>query len=171
MQSDSSPLIIGRVNGVYGVKGWVKVRSFTRPENNILNYSPVLLDIEGHWQEKAVEAAQSRGKHLLIKLSGIESPEQAKLFQQCDIAIAHEQLPELVEAEFYWHQLIGLDVINQDQKPVGRVKEIRETGANDVLVVESEQNRQTFIPLVMDVYVKHIDVTNKRILVDWVLED
>ena len=167
MADDISPLVIGRITGVYGIKGWVKVRSFTRPASNLINYSPLLLKIEGNWQESAIEAAQYRGDRLLVKLQGVDSPEQARTYRPCDIGIAAEKLPQLPEQQYYWHQLIGMSVFDIQNAMIGNVDEIAETGANDVLVVRTNEKKRILIPLVMDIYVKSVDIANHRICVDW----
>ncbi len=174
MQEENKPrIVIGRIGGAHGVKGWMKIMSFTRPKENIFKYSPWLIQIDESWQPIEVEDSQLRGERLLIKLADIESPEQARLYMNCDIAIQREQLPDLEEGEYYWHDLIGLEVINQEQVSLGEVSEIAETGANDVLVLYSgkKDKKNILIPLVMDVYVMQVDLTARQIRVDWQIED
>lgn len=170
MADDISPLVIGRVTGVYGIRGWVKVRSFTRPAGNFVNYSPLLLQAGGNWRESAIEAAQYRGNRLLVKLQGVDSPEQARAYRHCDIGIAAETLPPLPEQQYYWHQLIGMSVFNMQDVMIGSVAEIAETGANDVLVVTTRGEKRILIPLVMGIYVKSVDIASHRIRVDWKVE-
>ncbi len=174
MQEENKPqIIIGRIGGAHGLKGWMKIMSFTRPKENIFKYSPWLIQVDKSWQSIEVEDSQLRGERLLIKLADIESPEQARLYMNCDIAIQREQLPDLEEGEYYWHDLIGLEVINQEQVSLGKVSEITETGANDVLVINSgnKDKKNILIPLVMDVYVMQVDLTARQIQVDWQVED
>ena len=160
LQQNKIPLIVGRIGGVYGVKGWLKISSFTRPNNNILSYTPWLLEIDGIWQEANLEEFQIRGERLLIKILGIDNPEDASQYVNCDVAIKHEQLPTLNKGEYYWRDLIGLKVLNQDEVELGVVSEIIETGANDVFVVTGNDESETrvLIPYVMDIYVKRIDL-------------
>lgn len=171
-EENKSRIIIGRTGGAHGVRGWMKIMSYTRPRQNIFSYSPWLLHVGDTWQQIEVEESQHRGDRLLVKLAEIESPEQARLYMNCDIAIMREQLPDLKEGEYYWHDLIGLEVLNQDLISLGKVSEITETGANDVLVIKSDENKKCiFIPLVMDVYVKQVDLTARQIHIDWQIED
>jgi 16S rRNA processing protein RimM len=173
MQKVKCQIIVGRMGGAHGVRGWMKIMSYTRPKENIFNYSPWLIHIDDMWREIKVEESQQRGERLLVKLSGIDSPEEARLYLDCDIAIKREQLPHLAEGEYYWHDLIGLEVFNQDEISLGRIIKITETGANDVLVInkEGEEKKNILIPLVMDVYVKQVDLNANTMHVDWQIEE
>ena len=169
MQNNETLLILGRINGVFGIKGWLKVLSFTRPKENIFNYEALLLGNDGQWQQVEIEASQKRGDRLMLKLAGIDTPEAARLYLGCDLGIEQAQLPDLPEGQYYWHQLIGLTVENLVGQRLGQVTDIRETGANDVLVVGTQNNdkRKILIPLVMDIYVKQVDLDAGLIQVDW----
>ena len=173
LQQNKIPLIVGRIGGVYGVKGWLKISSFTRPNNNILSYTPWLLEIDGIWQEANLEEFQIRGERLLIKILGIDSPEDANQYANCDVAIKHEQLPTLNKGEYYWRDLIGLKVLNQNEVELGVVSEIIETGANDVFVVTGNGERETrvLVPYIIDIYVKRIDLITQTIYIDWVIDN
>ena len=173
MQENEHPLILGRISGVYGVRGWLKLNSYTRPKENILSYSPLLMKVGKDWQEVDVEETQHRGGRLLLKINGIDNPEQARELVHSDLAVTRDQLPPLNEGEYYWHDLIGLEVLNQDEISLGKVKQIAETGANDVLIIneEGEGKSRILIPLIMNVYVKQVDLIANTIHVDWQLEE
>ena len=173
MRKNEHPLILGLISGVYGVRGWLKLNSYTRPKENILSYSPLLMKVDKDWQELDVEETQLRGGRLLLKINGVATPEQAQEFIHRELAVTQDQLPPLSEGEYYWHDLIGLEVLNQDEISLGKVKQIAETGANDVLVIngEAEGKSRILIPLIMDVYVKQVDLIAKTIHVDWQLEE
>ncbi len=174
MQENEVPILVGRVGGVYGVRGWLKIDSYTRPKENIFTYSPLLVRVDSSWKNVEIEEFQQRGSgRLLVKMVGINTPEQAREYTSCDIAVAQEQFPALTEGEFYWHDLIGLEVINQDQINLGKISDILETGANDVLVVKKtgDKTTKTLIPLVMDVFVKKVDLIAKTMHVEWQSED
>ncbi len=173
MQENKPQIIVGRIGGAHGVRGWMKIMSYTRPKENIFTYSPWLIHVVNTWQEIDIEESQQRGERLLVKISGIENPEDARLYMNCDLAITREQLPTLEEGEYYWHDLIGLEVLNQDEINLGKVSKVSETGANDVLVINGldKNKKRLLIPLVMDVYVKKVDLIAKVIHVDWQLED
>ena len=174
MQENINPIVVGRIGGVYGVRGWLKIESYTRPKENIFTYSPLLIHIDLEWQQVEIEEFQQRGNdRLLVKLKGINTPEKAREYVCCELALEQEKLPTLTEGEYYWHDLIGLEVYNQDQINLGKIKNIVETGANDVLVINKigENKIETLIPLVMGVYVKRVDLIDKTIFVDWLIEE
>ena len=171
-EKTEKPLVLGRIGGIYGVRGWVKITSYTRPKTNILSYSPLLMKVNKEWQEIEIEDSQQRGDRLLAKIKGIDSPEEGKKLVHCDLAVTRKQLPALEEGEYYWHDLIGLEVFNQDKIRLGKVKNIIETGANDVLDINDGETdkRRILIPLIMDIYVKKVDLIAKKIDVDWQLD-
>ncbi len=173
MQLQGSPLIVGKISGVYGIKGWLKLNSYTRPRENILNYLPLFTQVDDHWQQLNIEQTQMRGDRLLIKIVEVDSPEQARNFVNTELAMDTSRLPELQDGEYYWHQLIGLDVYTNDDLLLGKVEEILETGANDVLAIRPQQPNapRVLIPLVMGIYVTNVDPVNARIFVDWQTEE
>jgi 16S rRNA processing protein RimM len=173
MQKDKSQILVGRIGGAHGVRGWLKVMSYTRPKENIFNYSPLLVHVDKTWQQIEIEEFQHRGDRLLVKLLDVESPEDARIYMNCDIAIKRDQLPALSEGEYYWQDLIGLEVFNQDQISLGKISQITETGANDVLVInkDGKNKKNILIPLVMDVYVKQVDLSARQMHVDWLIEE
>ncbi len=173
MQEDKPQVIVGHIGGAHGLRGWLKIMSYTRPKENIFTYSPWLIHVNDTWQEIEIEESQQRGERLLVKMPGIENPEDARLYMDCDIAITREQLPALEEGEYYWHDLIGLNVFNQDEISLGKISKVTETGANDVLVIskDGENKKNILIPLVMDVYVKQVDLIAKTMHVDWQIEE
>lgn len=174
MQKTDSPIIVGRINGVYGVRGWLKIESYTRPKENIFSYSPWLVRSDGCWKEMALDEFQHQGSgRLLVKIEGIDSPEEAREYHHCNVAVTPEQLPCLEEGEYYWRDLIGLEVFNQDDVSLGTVQSIVETGANDVLQINGtgDNKTKTLIPLIMDVFVKQVDITTQKIHVEWQLDE
>ena len=111
---------------------------------------------------------RTQGKSLIARLDGIDDRDSARLLKGREIAIFRDQLPDPGPGEYYWYDLIGLDVINVRGTDLGQVTEIRETGANDVLIVNGRQ--RCLIPLVMGEIIRDIDLENGRIVVDWVAE-
>ena len=174
MQENELPIIVGRISGVYGVRGWLKVNSYTRPKENIFTYSPLLMQVNNAWQKIDLEETrQGGGGRLLVKMSGVDNPDEASGFIHCDLAVSREQLPPLAEGEYYWHDLIGLDVFNQDEISLGKVKKVTETGANDVLVINGagDSKASILIPLIMEMYVKQVDLIAKTMHVDWQIDE
>ena len=156
---------VGRVSGVYGVRGWVRVRSDCEPQEQILAYSPWQLDTRGGWQSRAVEAGRPHGSGLVAKLAGIDDREQAKALVGADIAVERGQLPALAEDEYYWNDLVGLRVITREGRELGRVTGLMQTGANDVLVVDGERER--LIPFIRGQVILRVDTESGRMEVDW----
>tara|TARA_R110000782_G_scaffold260091_6_gene351256 strand:- start:6137 stop:6661 length:525 start_codon:yes stop_codon:yes gene_type:complete len=174
MQENEEPIIVGRIGGVYGVRGWLKIESYTRPKINIFTYSPWLIHVGSGWKEVDIDESHQGGNgRLLVKIPGIDTPEAAREYVHCELAVTQGVLPILSEGEYYWHELIGLEVFNQDEIHLGEIKEIVETGANDVLVIKKiDKNKaKTLIPLVMDVFVKRVDLLNKQVRVAWQVEE
>jgi len=158
-------VIIGRINGVYGTAGWVRVFSHTRPRDNIFSYSPWLVATPDGWEERALLEARVQGKGLIARLAGVTDRDAARALMDRDIAVYRRQLPALPEGEYYWCDLIGRRVVNLQGEDLGEVTDIRETGANDVLVVED--GGRHLIPLVMENVVREVDPAGDRIVVDW----
>jgi len=163
-------LIVGQINGVFGVKGWVKIFSHTDPRENIFSYSPWQLKVKGEWQDVKVEdfKLQSGGKALVAQLENIHDRDLARDLMGAEISIWRDQLQQ-DDDEYFWIELIGCDVINQDKVLLGKVTDLVETGAHDVLRVKGEHG--DLIPFVMDKFIVNIDIGNKQILVNWELDD
>ena len=155
----------GYICGVFGVKGWVKVFSNTDPLENLLKYRPWLIGRAGEWQEIELVAGKRHGKTLIAQPVGCEDREQAQLLVGSEIAVPETSLPKLRRGEFYWADLIGMDVTNEKGESLGRVERLMATGSNDVLVVKGERER--LIPWVKEHYVLDVDLNERRIVVDW----
>jgi 16S rRNA processing protein RimM len=168
-------LVIGRLMAVYGLKGWFKVYSYTEPMENLFGYKRCLLQREGQWQPVDIEAGRPHGKGLVLKLRGIDSPEQGAGFIGCDLAIAVSDLPSLPANEYYWRQLIGLQVVvdhpERGRLILGRVDHLMETGSNDVLVVRGDEQsidrRERLLPYLPDQVILEIDLDAQLMRVDW----
>jgi 16S rRNA processing protein RimM len=159
---------VGKIAGVFGIKGWLKVFSYTDPRKNILSYSPLYLSLKGEWVEAKVSKGRVQGKGIVIALENVTDPEQALPLVGTALAIKKEQLKPTGLDEFYWSELPGLTVVNLDEVVLGQVESLVETGAHDVLVIkDKEQKTQRFIPFVMEEIVQKVDLDGGFILVDW----
>jgi 16S rRNA processing protein RimM len=161
-------VLVGRINGVWGTQGWVKVFSYTQPPSAIFDYRPWLLGQDG--EETVVEEWRQQGPRLVAHLPKISDPEQAAGLIGIDIRILRSALPKPDPGQFYWSDLIGLSVVNLQGHTYGRVRGMIETGANDVLEVASEEGASVLIPYVHERYVKQVDLGAGLITVDWPLE-
>lgn len=168
-------IVIGRFTGTFGIKGWLKVYSYTESPESFLSYHYCRIQRRGNWEQLQIAEGKRHGKGLIVKLKGVDDPEQAAAYVGCDVAVAATQLPVLSEDEFYWHQLEGLRVIvdhpDRGRLMLGRVDHLFETGANDVLVVKGDENsidrRERLIPYLPERVVRDIDLSERTILVDW----
>lgn len=165
MQGKLQRIVVGRISGIYGIRGYLRVISYTRPRENIFNYKCWWLKQGDDWQDVTLQEGKVSGKGLKAKIQGIDDRDSARQLIDSDIAIERSQLAEIGPGEYYWHDLIGLSVCNQDGKDLGHVRELLETGANDVLVVEGEQ--RILIPYIKEHYILAIDLEKKMIRVDW----
>ncbi len=170
MSQAFKPLIVGKLNGASGIKGWVKVYSYTDPKENILNYSPWYLKLDGQWQQVSILNGREQGKTVVAQLEGCNDRNTAESYRGVEIAIEESQLPQLEEGEYYWRDLIGLTVVNMAGKELGTVKKMMETGANDVLVVKTASKEELLIPYVPEYSVMKVDLESKQITVDWELD-
>lgn len=158
-------VILGRIAGVYGVRGWVKVFSETKPKENIFSYSPWQINLNGVWQSVEVVEGKPRGKGLIAQLASYDDRELARQLVGAEIAIDKERLPAAEEGEYYWADLIGLKVVTLDGTELGRVDHLFETGANDVVVVQGK--REHLIPFVQGPYIHEVDLETGVMRVDW----
>jgi 16S rRNA processing protein RimM len=160
----SAPIIIGSFGKTFGVRGWLKVNSFTHPKRNILDFGSWLIKKGDFWREIIPEDSCARSKDIIAKLPGCNSPEEARCFTNIKIAVWQNQLPKLRSDEYYWRDLIGLRVFNLQNIDFGFVKDLISTGANDVLVVLGDRKR--LIPYLSSVIIK-VDLEEKKIMLDW----
>lgn len=176
MASDSSDqeqwVPVGKISGLFGVKGWIKVYSNTQPRENILSYSPWFLQREGHWQEYELVSGQAHGKGVIAQLSGCQDRDMAAELIGTEIAIKRSQLPAAGPGEYYWSDLKGLTVVNLQSIELGKVISLMETGANDVLIVHAVEakgkaKRERLIPYVVEQIIQDVNLDTKTITVDW----
>lgn len=158
-------IVIGRIVGIYGVQGWVKIRSYTRPHQGVVEYHRWLVWQSGQWQPVELADWRWHGKVLLAKLEGITDRDQARAWISCEIAVPRTALPSLPAGEYYWADLVGLRVRTLEGVDLGRVDHLLETGGNDVLVVVGDRER--LIPFVPGRDVVAVDLDGAQIRVDW----
>jgi len=163
--TDSKPLILGRISGLYGVRGWVKVHSYTDPREAILKYRGWLLERDDVWRETSVAEGRKQGKTVIARLEGVTDRDMAAAYVGTMIGVARADLPETASGEYYWADLEGLEVVHQDGRVLGKVVYLLATGANDVLVVQGEQ--EILVPFVIDEVIKGVDLAAGIISVDW----
>lgn len=156
---------MGRIVGLFGVRGWVKVFSYTHPREAVLAYEAWLLGEKGKWQPAELASGQRHGKAVIAQIVGVDDREKAAELVGKEIAVPREALPETEDGQYYWMDLVGSRVIHRDGTELGKVRYMLETGANDVMVVAGEQER--LIPFIRDKVVISVDMAEKIINVDW----
>ena len=166
------PVVVGRLGAVYGIKGWLKVHSFTDDAESLFEYAPWLIEQHGMWREIRVDGWRRHNNGLLCKLEGIDQREDAQALVGLDIAVVPQNFPALEEGEYYWSDLIGCQVVNLKGYQMGEVTELMETGSNDVLVVKAKLNdaygmKERLIPFLEGQVIKKIDLATSSIEVDW----
>lgn len=160
----SNPIIIGSFGKTFGVRGWIKINSFTSPKRNIIDFKPWLIQKNNSWEEICIESSKEHSNNIIVKLSNCNSPEEAQNFTNAKIAIWQKQLPKLQTNEYYWIDIIGLKVINLQEVVLGVVQDLMATGANDVLIVTGDRKR--LIPYISNIILS-VDLAKKIIQVDW----
>jgi 16S rRNA processing protein RimM len=159
---------VGRVIGLWGVQGWLRIYSDTQPPDAVFSYSPWLIGPDR--QPFEVDDWRRQGPRLMAHFSGLDDPDTAAALVDQVIEVERRALPTLDAGRFYWSDLIGLDVVNLQGYGYGAVSRLLETGANDVLDVRSEQGESVLIPFVLEEFIKDVDLTSRRIVVDWPVE-
>jgi 16S rRNA processing protein RimM len=160
-----TPLLMGRIAAPYGVRGWVRVAAFTAVAENLLAYTPWFLKRDGRWQAVEVLAGRQHGTGLVVQLAGCADRDAAAALSGTDIGVYRSQLPAPGADEYYWSDLVGLQVVTRAGVHLGVVDHLIETGANDVLVVRGERVR--LVPFVRQQVIQSVDLEAGEIRVDW----
>ena len=196
-QTGDSFVVLGKVIGFFGVKGWVKVHSDTDPRENIVSYSQWWLGDSKQRKPIGVRTGKRSGKNVVAQLAGIETREQAEPLLGKEISVKRSMLPELNSHEVYWTDIVGCTVEDVQGNTLGPVERLFDTGANDVMVVKDQRADETrlqtggtqtadkdgkrvveghrqqdktgeiLIPWIRPSVITSIDLTTKRIVVDW----
>ncbi|OBT17309.1 ribosome maturation factor RimM [Vibrio sp. UCD-FRSSP16_10] len=172
MSEQNENIVVGKLGATYGIRGWLKVHSFTDDAENIFNYSPWFLNQKGTWVEHKVESWKRHNKGYVCKLEGLDVREDAHLLTNFEISVAPSSLPELSEEEFYWRELFGMKVVTTKGYDLGEVTDMLETGSNDVLVVKANLKdafgqKERLIPFLEEQVIIKVDREAQRIEVDW----
>lgn len=163
MQTEKK-LLVGKIGAVYGVKGWNKVISFTEPATNILDYLPWQLRIGTQIKTVDLTNTKIQNPYIVVQINNCNDRDIAKQYTGAEIFIERDQLAPLT-SEYYWNDLIGLQVVTKDNFPLGKVEYLLETGSNDVLVIQGEKRH--LVPFLPDSVILEINMETKVIRVDW----
>ena len=158
-------VVMGKVLVPYGVNGWVKVYSFTEKLESFLTYKKLYLSKDQkNWLEIKIKEIKLHGKTIIAKFSEIADRSQAETYKDYLIGVPKDYLPQLNDNQYYWNDLIGLEVLNLQDVSFGLVDTYIETGANDVIVVKGDKER--LIPYTPMTVLK-VDTIKNKIIVDW----
>ncbi|MGH8751233.1 MAG: ribosome maturation factor RimM [Burkholderiales bacterium] len=158
---------MGRVAAPYGVQGWIKIEPYTETPDSLTRYAAWWVCDEDEWREIAVAEAKPQGKIIVAKLAGVEDRTAAQGLKGALIAVKRSDLPPAGNGEYYWADLINLQVVNLAGEELGTVTSLLATGANDVMQVMGERER--LIPFISQV-VREVDLQHGVIRVDWGLD-
>jgi len=173
---DAGYVTVGKVVSVYGIKGWVKVLSYTDPMENIFAYQPwILASADGSRQTIAVDDGRAQGQGLVVHIEGVDDRDEARFYCQKEILVEKSQMPKLEEGAYYWHQLVGLKVFSSFEGGgvlLGTIKQMLETGSsNDVMVVSpcegSIDKRERLLPYLTGHYGIVVDLPAGSLSIDW----
>lgn len=165
-------IIVGKLGSSYGIRGWLRVFSFTEEPDSLFDYKPWYIQRFGKWQEVEVESFKPHNQDTIVKLKGIDDRDDANLLTNFEIYVNAQDLPSLDEGDFYWKDLIGCKVVTINGYDLGQVSDLMETGSNDVLVVKANLKdafgaKERLIPFVEEQFIKQVDLSTKQITVDW----
>ena len=166
----SAFIVLGKIVGAYGVQGWVRVHPFADDPSSWGRMPAWQLGREGEppeiWREVAPLRSKLQSDGLLVQLEGVTDRTAAEALKGSLVGAAREALPATGKDEYYWADLIGLDVVNGRDERLGVVKELIESAASDVLVVVADDGTERLLPFVSAVVID-VDVAAKRIRVEW----
>lgn len=158
-------IILGRVSGAVGVKGWVRVYSHTKPRENIVNFDTWVLRLNGIDQHVVLEGNECRGKNVLAKVQGTDDRDSALGLVGAEIAVERDSLQPCDPGEYYWADLEGLEVRTVVGQSLGHVDYLLSTGAHDVMVLTGDRER--LIPFVLEEIVCKVDIDSGFLVVNW----
>ena len=160
-------LKVGKIVNTHSLKGEVKVISSTDFEEERFKKGSKLLITRGNQliREVVVQSYRNHKNFLLVKFEGIDSVEEAEKLKNLQIKIDSDEVGELEENEFYFHEIIGCQVFDENDRNLGEIIDILTPGANDVWVIKGENGKEILIPYIEDV-VKKIDITNKKVNIE-----
>ena len=165
MNNPERRILVARVVGAFGVRGEVKLQSFTDPLKQVLKYQPWILIHNGQEKEIAEVRARETNKGLTVFFPDIDDRDAAEAFTGAEVWVPRSRLPAPKNGEYYWIDLEGMQVHNLEGVDFGNVSHLFNNGANDVMFVQGERVR--LLPFVMDDYITNIDFDAQTILVDW----
>ena len=165
--NDQGKVVIGRVSSPHGIKGWIKILSYTDPLENIFSYKSIFLRKRNDYLPFEIEDYSISGKIIRMKLKGVDDRNHSEDIAECEILINRDDLPEISSDSYYWADLIGFQIKREGGEDLGILDSFLETGSNDVMVVIGINKNRNLIPFINRDVVKTVDMEGKVIIVDW----
>ena len=162
---DGKLVTLGRISGVFGVKGWLKIHSYTEPRENVVGFDAWILRRDGVDRHVTVEAGRRHGAGVVAKIEGVDDPDRAREWVGADVLVERSALPPCEPGDYYWTDLEGLEVRTVDGETLGKVDHLIATPGHDVLVLEGTP--QKLIPFVLDDVIRSVDLEHGVIVADW----
>jgi len=157
-------LEIGQIVNTFGIKGMVKVKPFTDDIRRFDRLKKVYIEKQKVKEKYEIEEVKYHKEMVLIKFKGIENPEAANLIRNCYLFVNREDEETLEEGRYYIVDMLGLEVYTDEEKLLGNLEDIFNTGSNDVYVVRDELGKQILLPAIKEV-IKKVDIENKKMIV------
>ncbi len=173
----SEQIVIADIVGVYGIKGWVKIRVYLEDPATIQSLANLsVINARGAARPVTVRSIRAQGKGWIAQLSKIDDRNAAEALRGFQITVNTNDLPTAGEGEFYWRDLTGLSVYEmKTESLLGEVNYLLDTGSNDVLVIKSSEgsidDRERLIPWLLGDVVISVDLAGGRLMVDWHIDD
>lgn len=150
MSGSNETILIGKVSATHGVRGQLRITSFSGEIDSFIALRSVLLKKPGGGMEPfAVAGVKAHGKKVLLSLKDYTNINEVLQLVGREVYVLRDQLPVLSDDEFYWCDLLGLQVITEDGEILGELVDIISTGSNDVYVVQGQ--REILIPALDDI--------------------
>ena len=171
MSDKAQPIEIGKFGAVYGIKGWLKIHSYTDDPESIFEYKPLLMKSNGTLQAVNITEWKRHNKGYVAKVDGFDVREEVQALVGLDLLVDPSNLPKL-EADYYWRDLIGCQVNTDKGYHLGVITDLMETGSKDVLVVKANSNdafgqKERLIPFIEEQVISNVDIAGKLITVNW----
>jgi 16S rRNA processing protein RimM len=162
--SPDETLLIGQIVAPFGVRGQVKMRAYTAHVDHVCRRIRKVYLGDNRREYALTSAFEHKPGLMILTLGGVTTREGAEDLRGQDVAIRESEAAPLEEGEYFLHQLYGLAVVDEDGAEIGRVREVLETGANDVLIVARPDQPDALIPMIHDV-VQDLDIAGGRVVV------
>jgi 16S rRNA processing protein RimM len=161
-------IILAKIGKPFGLKGFLKLHTYTQDADSLLEYPTLFLQKKKTWTPCEFEATEWKGAQLFVKFPGMDSPEEANAFTNLLVGVPQSALPSIVGREYYWADLEGLTVVTQENFVLGKVLYLMDSGAGDLMVIKGETEH--VVPFVLDEVVLKVDLEKKIIEVNWSLD-